>query len=199
MFLKHSLIKVQSNLAKKNFQLFDQQSTNDRQVILKKESCISKPGGLDLSRSCLDRDSRSWQKKADLDTFKILGLTIEKSRSRSRILDFISTSMSRPKSRDAEICRDQKISAFLDSLSGSRVSQFYNISRSRFLYLSRFLGLMYLIKSQKCQDFSTNLAASWQISTNLAASRQILTISMRLDNLDKNLHTSKSRLKKSQF
>ncbi len=158
---------------------------------------------------CLDRDSRSQQKKADLDsrenldTFKILVSTIEKSWPRLRILKVrldinVQTKKSRSRLR---ICRDQKISTFLDSFSRSRlrVSQFYHISRSRFLSLSRFLGLMYLKKSQECRDFLTNLAASWQILKKLAASRQILTISICLDNLDKNLDASKSRLKKSWF
>jgi hypothetical protein len=104
-----------------------------------------KHGGLDLSQSCLDRDSRSRQKKADLDTFEILVSTFEKSRWRSRLLNFVSTSMSRPKSlhRDREIC--------------------------------------------------------WQISTNLAASRQILTVSIYLNNLDKNLDAAKSGCKSLDF
>ncbi len=38
MLLEYFLIKVQSDFAKKNFQFFDQQSTNNRKVILKKES-----------------------------------------------------------------------------------------------------------------------------------------------------------------
>ncbi len=48
--------------------------------------------------------------------------TINISRSRSRLLDFVSTTMSRPKSldRDREIRRDLKFLAFLDSLSRSR-------------------------------------------------------------------------------
>jgi len=94
--------------------------------------------------------------------------------------------MSRPKSLnwDQEIHQGLKILAFLDSLSRSRlrVSQFYHISRSRFLNLLRFLGLMYLNKSQKCWDFLTNLTATQQIS-------------LCLNNLDKNLDVSKSWLK----
>ncbi len=116
-------------------------------------------GGLDLSRSCLDRDSRSrhWQRagldsQENLDTFKKLVSTIKISRSRSRNLDFVSTPPSSPKSldREREICRDMKFLANLDSLSRSRsrFSQFYHISRSRFLNLSRFFTLEYLKKSR---------------------------------------------------
>ncbi len=116
-------------------------------------------GGLDLSRSCLDRDSRSrhWQRagldsRENLDTFIKLVSTIEISRSRLRNLDFVSTPPSSPKSldRDREICRDMKFLANLDSLSRSRsrVSQFYHITRSRYLNLSRFFTLKYLKKSR---------------------------------------------------
>ncbi len=128
----------------------------------------SKLGGLDLSRSGFDRDSRSRRQKSisldvmdNLDGFQKLVLTIEKSRSRSRFLDLVSTSMSRPKSlnRDREIHQDLKILAFLDSLSRSR-------SRSAWIFVfSRW-------------DFSTNLNC---ILTNLDKSWQILT---NLDNLD---------------
>ncbi len=92
--------------------------------------------------------------------------------------------MSRPKSlnQDQEICRDLKISAFLDSLSRSR-------SAWIFVFFCRDFSI--------CQDFSsfsdskgldcvsTNLDKSWQ-------SWRVLTI---LNNLDKNLDASKSRLK----
>ena len=142
-----------------------------------------------MSRRGLDRDSRSRRQKSisldvmdNLNGFQKLVSTIEKSRSRSRFLDLVSTSMSRPKSldRDREIRRDLKILAFLDSLSRSR-------SRSAWIFVfSR-------------RDFSTNLDC---VSTNLnqsRQSRQISTISMCLDNLDKNLDATKSRLKSLDF
>ena len=111
---------------------------------------ITKVGGLDLSRRGLDRDSRSRHRKKvsldgreNLDSLKKLVSTIEISRSRSRNLDFVSTHPKSPKSldRDREICRDMTFLANLDSLSRSRVSQYYHSSRSRFLNLSRFLSL----------------------------------------------------------
>ncbi len=90
----------------------------------------SKPGGLDLSRRGLDRDSQSQHQKKvsfdgweNLDTFKKLVSSIEKSRSRLRNLDFVSTPLFSPKSldRDWEICRDMTFLANLDSLSQSRL------------------------------------------------------------------------------
>ena len=120
----------------------------------------SKLGGLDLSRRGLDRDSRSRRRqrvslnsRENLDSVKKLVSTIEISRSRSRYLDFVSTTMSRPKSldRDRETRRDMTFLANLDSLSRSRsrVSQYYHSSRSRFLNLSRSLSL----KSWKSLDY----------------------------------------------
>ena len=76
-------------------------------------------GGLDLSRRGLDRDSRSRRRqrvsldsRENLDSVKKLVSTIEISRS--RLLDFVSTTMSRPKSldRDREIRRDLKFRRF---------------------------------------------------------------------------------------
>ncbi len=52
----------------------------------------------------------------------------------------------------------------------------YHISRSRFLNLLRFLGLIYLKKSLKCQDFSINLAASRQSWCVLTILTKILTL-----------------------
>ncbi len=125
----------------------------------------------------LDRDSRSRRQKSisldvmdNLDVFQKLVSTIEKSRSRLRFLDLVSTSRPKSLDRDREIRRDLKILAFLDSLSRSR-------SRSAWIFVfSR-------------QDFSTNLDC---IST-------ISTISMCLDNLDKNCDATKSRLKSLHF
>jgi hypothetical protein len=76
------------------------------------ESDKTKLGGLDLSRR---QKSISLDVMDNLDGFQKLVSTIEKSRSRSRFLDLVSTSMSRPKSldRDREIRRDPKILAFI--------------------------------------------------------------------------------------
>ncbi len=133
-----------------------------------------------MSRHGLDRDSRSRRRqrvsldsRENLDSVKKLVSTIEISRSRSRLLDFVSTTMSRPKSldRDREICRDLKFSAFLDSLSRSR-------PRSAWIFV--FSRRDFSIR----RDFRP---------------RQISTISTRLDNLDKNPDASKSRLKNLDF
>jgi hypothetical protein len=110
--------------------------------------------------------------------------TFSKSSSRqSRNLDFVSTSMSRPKSldRDREICRGMEILSFLDSLSRSR-------SRSKWIYeyfSSRFLNSLRLL------SFSYSKCLH-----NVQISLQIL---IRLDNLDKNLDKTKSRLKSLNF
>ncbi len=83
---------------------------------------IHKPGGLDLSRLCLSRDSWSqhWQKVSldcweNLDSFKKLVSTIEKSWSSN--LDFVLTPPSSPKSldRDWEIRQDLKFLVNLNS------------------------------------------------------------------------------------
>ncbi len=76
-----------------------------------------RPGGLNLSRSCLDRDSRSRQKKADrdsrenLNSFKILVWTIENSRSRLRYLDLVSMAICKSNTSQSRLrlfktCRD---------------------------------------------------------------------------------------------
>ncbi len=76
-------------------------------IVAIKISKCSKPGGLDLSRRNLDRESQSqhWQRvsldsRKNLDTFKKLVSTIKISRSRSRNLDFVSTPPFSPKSLD---------------------------------------------------------------------------------------------------
>jgi hypothetical protein len=126
---------------------------------------------------------------------------VEKSRSRSRLLDFVSTSMSRPKSLYQEIWRDLKILAFLDSLSQSRSRSvwIFCIFLSRFLNPSRLFIIFRLKRPRQCQDFLTNLDCVLTNLKNLDASRQILTILMRLNNLDKNLKASKSQLKNLNF
>jgi hypothetical protein len=121
----------------------------------------------------------------------------------------VSTTMSRPKSldRDREIRRDLKFSAFLDSLSRSRPR-----SAWIFVFSRRDFSIRRDFRPRQCRDFSTNLNCVLTnldcVSTNLEnldVSRQILTISTististRLDNLDKNLDASKSRLKNLDF
>ena len=136
-----------------------------------------------MSRRGLDRDSRSRHRKKvsldgreNLDSFKKLVSTIEISRSRSRNLDFVSTRPKSPKSldRDREICRDMTFLANLDSLSRSRsrVSQFYHISRSRFLNLSRFLILKYLKSLDNVEIMSRYLDKSRFVSICLDKSRK---------------------------
>jgi hypothetical protein len=180
------------------------------QISLSSVSDKTKLGGLDLSRRGLDRDSRSRRRqrvsldsRENLDSVKKLVSTIEISRSRSRYLDFVSTTMSRPKSldRDREIRRDLKFSAFLDSLSRSRPR-----SAWIFVFSRRDFSIRRDFRPWQCRDFSTNLDRVStnldRVSTNLEnldVSRQISTISTRLDNLDKNLDASKSRLKNLDF
>ncbi len=115
---------------------------------------------------------------------------IKISRWRLRLLNFVSTSMSRPKSLnwDREIHRDLKILAFLDSLSRSR-------SRSAWIFV--FSWQDFSIR----RDFSSfsdskgldNVEISWQISTVSWQSQHVST------NLDKHLNASKSRLKSLDF
>ncbi len=149
-------------------------------------------GGLNLSRRGLNRDSRSWRhqrvsldSRENLDSVKKCVSTVQKSWSRSRLLDFVSTSMSRPKSldQDWEIHRDLKILACLDSLSWSQLrsawifvfshrdfsirQDFSSFQTQKALTMSRFLN-----KSQK----------SWRVLTNLD-----------------NLNESKSRLNNHDF
>ncbi len=67
------------------------------------------------------------------------------------------------------------------------------------IFSSRLFIIFRLKRPRQCWDFSTNL--DW-VSTNLNnlnASWQILTIWTCLDNLDKNLDVSKSRLKSLNF
>ena len=136
-----------------------------------------------MSRRGLDRDSRSRHRKKvsldgrkNLDSFKMLVSTIEISRSRSRNLDFVSTRPKSPKSldRDRETRRDMTFLANLDSLSRSRsrVSQFYHISRSRFLNLSRFLILKYLKSLDNVEIMSRYLDKSRFVSICLDKSQK---------------------------
>ncbi len=128
-----------------------------------------------------------------LDVVKECVSTVEKSWLRSRLLNFVWTTMSRPKSldRDRVICRDLKILEFLDSLSWSR-------SRSAwiFVFSRRDFSILQDFSSFSDSKGLNNVEISRQIST---ASWQISTISTRLDNLDKNLNSSKSRLKSLDF
>ncbi len=124
-----------------------------------------------MSRRGLDRDSRSGRQKSisldvmdNLNGFQKLVSTIEKSWSRSRNLDFVSTRPKSPKSldRDQEICRDMTFLANLDSFSRSRsrVSQCYHSSQSRFLNLLRFLSLKSRKSLEKVSIMSRNLENS---------------------------------------
>jgi hypothetical protein len=111
-------------------------------------------------------------------------------------LDFVSTPPSSPKSldRDREICRDMKFLANLDSLSRSRsrVSQFYHISRSRFLNLSRFFTLKFLKKSR-------NLDKSQKVSTDLENLGSLdLSRQSRQKSRYSQVSIEKSRFKKSR-
>jgi hypothetical protein len=113
--------------------------------------------------------SKGLDSRENLDSVKKCISTVEKSRSRSRLLDFVSTSMSRPKSldRDQEICQDLKILECLDSLSWSR-------SRSAWIFVfshwdfsirrdfSSFSDSKGLDKSRLHLDKSRQ---SWRVST----------------------------------
>ncbi len=142
------------------------------------------------------RQRVSLNSRENLDSVKKLVSTLEISRSRLRLLDFVSTTMSRPKSldRDREIRRDLKFSAFLDSLSQSRPR-----SAWIFVFCCRDFSIRQDFRPRQCRDFSTNLDCLSTNLENLDASRQISTISTRLDNVDKNLDASKSRLKNLDF
>ncbi len=143
----------------------------------------------------------------DLDVVKEWVSTVEKistaskSKSwRSRYLNFVSTSMSRPKNldQDREFCQDLKILAFLDSLSRSRSRSawIFVFSRQDFSIRWDFSSFSDSKGLDNVEISRQILTASWQIST---ASWQISKILMRLDNLDKNLDPSKSRLKNLDF
>ncbi len=144
-----------------------------------------KVGGLDLSRHGLDWDSRSRRRqrvsldsRENLDSVKKLVSTIEISRSRLRLLDFVSTTMSRPKSLDREIRQDLKFSAFLDSLSRSQPR-----SAWIFVFSRRDFSIRRDFRPRQCRDFSTNLDCVSTNSTRLDKSRQsrrVLTISTKI-------------------
>jgi hypothetical protein len=157
---------------------------------------ISNLGGLDLSRSCLDRDSwsRHWQRagldsRENLDSFKKFVSTIEISRF---CLDTtIHFQISRSRLRFIETYRDlPKISII--SRSRSRSSYNFHKSQSRLLLLIHFTNRhlwkdvtfhnCLLVKlSQKCQEISINLEKSQQKSR---LSQKIMGILIYLDDLD---------------
>ncbi len=131
------------------------------------ESKIKKNVSLGVS-ICLDVVSI---KTLDLDTEKKSVSTARKSRQfqkvslddRDREISILSRHVRKsPKSldRDREIRRDMTFLANLDSLSRSRVSQCYHISRSRFLNLSRFLSLKSQKSLEKVLIMSRNLKNS---------------------------------------
>ncbi len=162
----------------------------------------SKLGGLDLSRRGLNRDSRSRRQKSisldvmdNLDGFQKLVSTIEKSRSRLRFLDFVSTPPSRSKylDQDRDLLRLIKIYQKISIISRSRSRSNYNFHKSwlRLILLIHFTNRhlwkdvtfhsYLLVKiSQKCREISINLDKSWFVSIVLIC----------LDDLDKYLDTS---------
>jgi hypothetical protein len=109
--------------------------------------------------------------------------TVSKSKSRRlRYLEFVSTSMSRPKNLDWdwEFRRDLKILAFLDSLSWSwsRSAWIFVFSRWDFSIRRDFSSFSDSKGLDNVKISWQILTASWQIST---ASWQISKISTRLD------------------
>ncbi len=116
----------------------------------------------------------------DVISIEISISTSSKSESRwSRYLDFVSTTMSRPKSLD----RDREIVEIWNFWHFSTVCLDLDREVQGFLY--------FLVEiSQSVETLGLN---------NVEISRQILTISTCLDNLDKNLNASQSRLKNLNF
>ena len=77
--------------------------------------------------------------------------------SRLRFLNLVSTSMSRPKSLDREICWDLEISVILNSSSWLRNKWILAYFLSRFFNMSRLFAIFRFKKSRKCWQ-------SWQRS-----------------------------------
>ena len=125
-------------------------------------------GGLDLSRSCLDRDSRSrhWQRagldsRENLDTFKKLVLTIEISRF---CLDTTFQSQ-KSRSRSRNLSRHEifgKSRQFVSILikSQSILSHFS-------IEISQFVNIFDPEVPQKVSIMSRYLDKSQKVSTNL--------------------------------
>ncbi len=187
------------------------------------------PGGLDLSRRGLDRDSRSQHQKKvclnsreNLDSFKKLVSTIEISRLRSRNLDFVST---RPKKsekvwkvsieteKSAETWHFWQISTVCLDLDRELVNVITFLDRD-FSICQDFWAWSLekvLKKSQLCWEISKILDKSQKsrfVSTILIClddldlsrrSRFVSRISICLDDLDKYLDKDKSRPKNLDF
>ncbi len=166
-FGKTYFVRLGMEVARKSSKLF---------TLLEKD--LINLGGLDLSRRGLNRDSRSRRRqRVSLDSQENLNSVKKCVSTKSRSLD-----------RYREICRDLKISAFLDSLSWSR-------SRSAWIFV--FSRRDFSIR----RDFSSfsdskGLDKSWLRLDKSWKSRRVLT---NLDNLDKNLDASKSQLKNLDF
>jgi hypothetical protein len=140
---------------------------------------ITSPGGLDLSRSCLDRDSRSqhWQRaglnsRENLDTFKILVSTIKKSWLRSRFLNLVSMAN-----------LDQEITWFFTYLDWD----IYLNCRNLWKVVGEAQGKHRKVKVKPSPTtFHRCLKSkiSRLMSRNLDNSQLVLTISISLDSLD---------------
>ena len=141
-------------------------------------------------------------KNISLDGFQKLVSMIEKSWSRSRFLDFVSTPPSRSKylDRDRDLSRLIEIYQKISIISRSRSNYNFHKSRSRLILLVHFTnrhlwkdGTFHsylLVKiSQKCRE----------ISKSLDKSRFVSKVSISLDDLDKYLDKVKSRLKNLDF
>jgi hypothetical protein len=127
-----------------------------------------KPGGLDLSGSCLDWDSRSWHwqragldSRENLDTFKKLVSTIEISRSRLRYLNLVSmaickSSTSRSRSRLIKTCRD-----FCDYLSFLWISQFFLDLDWDIMYFYKYLDRDFSSQPYLLTFCASKLASKW--------------------------------------
>ncbi len=102
--------------------------------------------------------------------------------------------MSRPKSinSDRENCRDLKISAFLNSLSRSRSRSAWIFAFYFLVKISQSVKTFHHFQTQKVSIMSRFLDKSCWVLTNLD---QSWCVSTNLDNLNKNLDTSKSWLK----
>jgi hypothetical protein len=152
---------------------------------------------------CLDRESRSrHRQRVRLDIFKKRISTIEKS-----CLD-INAQTKKSQSRSRNSSRSENFGVSWQFVSIEKCVDFC-IFLSRFLNPSRLFIIFRLKRLRQCQDFSTNLNCVSRnldcVSTNLDKNLDylkkawlswfILIVLISLDDLDKNLDASKSRLK----
>ncbi len=149
----------------------------------------SKLGGLNLFWSCLDQDSQSrhcqqvfLDDRENLDSFKKLVSMIEKSRSRWRNLNFVSTPPSGPKSLDW----DHNLSRFTKSI------YFFYLNPSLvdfIIFLNQTFSICWDWEApQKVSLMLRYLNKYWKVLTNLK-------IFICFNNLDKNIEAAKSQLK----